>query len=133
MPEVKPKTAFTTTSGKSYQNMALFSICLLLGVFCSLMLQTLSGLDLCFAYLDYILMYSMSWKEYLQHLEMVFKYLKEANLRISLANVNSLKRHPHYLGHLISEQGIQSLPEKVTAIEKLKEPSNIHDLVISLV
>ena len=32
------------------------------------------------------------------------------------------------LRHLISEQGIQPLLEKVTAIEKLKEPSKIEEL-----
>ena len=43
------------------------------------------------------------------------------------------KKHLHYLGNLISEQGIQPLLEKVTAIEKLKEPSNVDELCYSLV
>ena len=39
-----------------------------------------------------------------------------------------LQNYLHYLGYLISQQGIQPLPEKVTAIKKLKEPNSIDEL-----
>ena len=45
----------------------------------------------CFAYIVDKLVYTTSRKEHLQHLEMVFKHLKEANLKSNLENVNSLK------------------------------------------
>ena len=128
MLEAKPKTAFAT-SGKWHWNVAPFIICLLPGVFCHLLSQVLPGLDFCFAYLDDILVYTASWKEHLEHLEMDFKHIKEANLKIKISKCQFFqKRHLHYLGHLISKQGIQPLLEKVTAIEKLKEPSNIDEL-----
>ena len=92
-------------------------IFLLPGVFCCVMSQVLSGLDLCFKYLDDILVYSTSWKEHLLHLEVVIKHLKEANVKIKLHKCQFFKMHLHYLGHLISEHGIQPLPEKVSAIE----------------
>ena len=38
------------------------------------------------------------------------------------------KNHLHYQGQLISQQGIEPLLERVTAIEKLKEPNNIDEL-----
>ena len=50
-PEPKLKTAFTTTSGKWHWSVAPFSIYSLSGVFCYLMLQVLSCLDFCLAYL----------------------------------------------------------------------------------
>ena len=109
-PEAQLKTAFNTTSGKWYWNMAFFSICSLPGVFCYLMSWVLSWLDVCFAYLNDILIYSASWKEHLHHLEAVFKGLKEANLKLKLSKC--FKKHLHYLGHLISDQGIQPLPKK---------------------
>ena len=80
-PEAKPKTAFAIISGKSYWNMTPFDVCSLPSVFCYFMSLVLSGLDICFAYLDDILVYSSSWKEYLKHLEVVFMLLKEANLK----------------------------------------------------
>ena len=51
------------------------------------MLQVLSGLDFFFVYPND----SMSQKEYLQHLEMVFKCLKESNLNIKLSKCQFFK------------------------------------------
>ena len=126
-----PKTAFATKSGKWHWNINPFSTCLLPSVFCYLMSLPLSGLDFCSVYLDNILVYSASWKEYkehLQHLNMIFNHLKEVNFKIKLCKCHFLKKHLQYLGHLISSQSIHPLSEKVTAIEKLKDPSNIDEL-----
>ena len=68
MPKAKPKTAYATTSGKWHWNIAPFGIYSLPGVFCYLMSQVLSGFNFCFAHIDNILVYSMEWKECLQHL-----------------------------------------------------------------
>ena len=101
-PETMPKTAFATTSGKWHCNVAPFSICSLSCVVCYFMSQVLSGLDFYFAYLDDVLVYSMSWKKHLQHLEMVLKHLKEANLKFKLSKCQFFKKHLHCLGHLVS-------------------------------
>ena len=45
------------------------------------MSQVLTGLDFFFTYLDDILVDSTSWKEHLQHLEIVFSHLQAANLK----------------------------------------------------
>ena len=90
-PEAKLKTAFATTSGKWHWNMTPFGICSLPGVFCYLMLQVLSGLDFCFAYLSGILIYSTSWKEHLHHFEAVFKHLMETNLQLKSSKCHFFK------------------------------------------
>ena len=128
IPEGKPKPAFATACGKWHWNVAPFGICSLPGVFCYIMSQVLSALDFCFVYLDDIIVYSSSWKENLQHLEVVFKHLKKANLKIKLSKCQFVKRHLHYLGQLISEHGIQLILEEASAIKRLKEPSNIDEL-----
>ena len=78
-PEVKLKMVFATTNGKWYRNVVPFRICSISGVFCYLISQVLSGLHLCFAYLDDILMYSTSWEEHLQHLQIIFNCLNWQN------------------------------------------------------
>ena len=85
------------------------------------------GIKFCFTYLDDMLIYSISRKEHLQHLEIIFNHEILVKLKINLANV-SFKQHLHYLGHLISKQGIQPLPEKVIAITNLKEPNSMESL-----
>ena len=106
--------------------MASFSACSLPGVFCHHMLQALSGLDI--AYSDDILVYSASWKENLQYLQQVFECLKKAKVKNKLSKCKFLQKQLHHLGHIISEQGTQPLLEKVSATEKLKEPSSIDEL-----
>ena len=123
--EARSKTAFGTTNGKWHWNVALFRICSLPGVFCYLMSQILSGLNLCFTYLDDILIYSISWKEHLQHPGNHLNHLKAAKLKIKLSKCLFFKQGLHYLGHVISKQGIWPLPEKVIAITNLKEPCNV--------
>ena len=55
-------------------------------------------------------------QEHLQHFGMVFKYLKEANLKIKLSKCQFFKRYLHYLGHLISELGIQPLNKSINTV-----------------
>ena len=92
------------------------------------MSQVLLDLDFSFAYLDNILIYSNSWEEHLQHLETVFSHLQAANLKIKPSKCQFFKQHLHYLGHLISEHGIQPLLDKIMAITNLAEPKNIDEL-----
>ena len=63
-------------------------------------------------YLDNIIIYSGSEKEHLEHLEEIFSGLKAAGLKLKLEKCCFFKKHIQYLGHLISAEGIQPLPEK---------------------
>ena len=126
-PEAKLKMAFSTTNGKCHWNIAPFRICSLPDIFCCLMSQILSALNFCFTYLDDILIYSSSWKEHLQHVEIIFNCLKLAKLKIKFSKCQFFKEHLYYLGHITSEQGIQQLPEKVIAITNSKEPNSMDE------
>ena len=74
------------------------------------------GCNFAIGYLDDIIIYSRSEKEHLEHLEEVFTRLKAAGL--------FFKKHIQYLGHLISAEGIQPLPEKLESITKMPAPRN---------
>ena len=39
-----------------------------------------------------------------------------------------MKRQIHYLGHLISEEGIQPLPEKLESIRNMPAPKNVREI-----
>ena len=69
--------------------------------------KVFSRLNICFVYLDDILVYNTSWKEHLQDLEISFNHLKEANLTIKLSKCHFCKQHLYYLGHLIFKQDIK--------------------------
>ena len=75
-------------------------------------------------YLDDIIIYSRSEKEHLEHLEEIFIRLKAAGLKLKLEKCCFFKKHIQYLGHLISVEGIQPLPEKLESIAKMPAPKN---------
>ena len=75
-------------------------------------------------YLDNIIIYNRSEKEHLEHLEEIFTRLKAAGLKLKLEKCCFFKKHIQYLGHLISADGIQPLPEKLENIAKMPAPRN---------
>ena len=75
-------------------------------------------------YLDDIIIYSRTEKEHLEHLEEIFSRLRAAGLKLKLEKCSFFKRHIQYLGHLISADGIQPLPEKLESIAKMPAPRN---------
>ncbi|KAI5087912.1 interleukin-1 receptor accessory protein-like 1-A isoform X1, partial [Silurus meridionalis] len=70
-------------------------------------------------YLDDLLVFAKTEEESLARLEMVFRRLKEHNLKLSPSKCQFLKRSVKFLGHVISQDGISR--DKVEAIVKVTE------------
>ena len=83
-------------------------------------------------YLDDIIIYSRSEKDHLEHLEEIFNRLKTVGLKLKLEKYCFFKKHIQYLGHLISAEGIQPLPEKLESIAKMPAPKTQKKLNNSL-
>ncbi|KAG0430418.1 Retrovirus-related Pol polyprotein from transposon 17.6 [Dictyocoela muelleri] len=71
-------------------------------------------------YLDDRLVYSKSPQNYLQHLECVFKILKENKISLNLEKCNFLTTSVSYLGHILPKKGIQPNTEKINNITDIK-------------
>ena len=119
-----PKTAFVTPHGKWHFNMVPFSLAQVLLYFQQLMNQVFQGLDFAIAYLDIIVIFSNNELEHLQHLETVFKRLQDAGLKLKESKCNFFRSQIHYLGHMLSAEGIQPLPEKLDSITNMPAPEN---------
>ena len=78
--------------------------------------------------LDDIMVFLKTWESHLMHLKEVFKGLKDADFKIKCSKCEFFKSKAHYLGYLVGADGVQPLPEKVTAIEALDPPQNIKEL-----
>ena len=76
-------------------------------------------------FLDNILVYSKTKEEHEQHLRMVLQVLREHQLYTKLSKCSFYQRQIHYLGHIISEEGIVVDPEKVQAIREWPAPKNV--------
>ena len=57
-------------------------------------------------YLDDIIIFSDTEEEHLAHIEEIFKRLEAADLKMKRSKCDFFKKHIHYLGHLISADGI---------------------------
>ena len=54
--------------------------------------------------------------------EIIFQKLKVAGLKLKESKCDFFKSEIHYLGHLISDKGIQPLPEKLDTIRNMPHP-----------
>ena len=83
-------------------------------------------------FLDDILIYSRSKEEHCEHLRMVFDLLREHKLYAKESKCEFFKTEIHYLGHIVTANGVMMDPAKVEAILKWPHPKNIEELQIFL-
>ena len=92
------------------------------------MSTVLTGLSkFAFTYLDDILVYLETHNDHLHHLNTVFERFQKASLEIKLSKCLFFKTHLHYLGHRISANGLEPLPEKLKAIRNLAPTKNVDE------
>jgi hypothetical protein len=76
-------------------------------------------------YLDDIVIYSKTFEEHVQHLELIFKCLKEAALQVNIDKCRFFSRKIHFLGHVISDEGIRPDESKIEKVKNFPTPTNI--------
>jgi hypothetical protein len=76
-------------------------------------------------FMDDILVYSKSEEEHEHHLRMVLQVLREHQLYAKLSKCSFYQNIIHYLGHIISKEGITVDPEKIEAIKEWKTPKSV--------
>ena len=89
-----------------------------------LMNKVLNGLKFAMTYLDDIIIFSENESQHLEHLETVFSHLRKAGLKMKWSKCDFFKSEIHYLGHLISPEGISPLPNKLDCIQLMPALKN---------
>lgn len=114
----KEKTAFCTTEGLYQFRVMPFGLCNAPAAFQRLMDLVLSGLQWsqCLVYLDDIVVLGRSFEEHIQNLDSVFHRLHEAGLRLKPSKCAFFREEVHYLGHVISRNGVAPDPAKVAKV-----------------
>ena len=80
------------------------------------------------AYLGNIIIFSKNEADHIKHIGTIFQKLKAAGLKLKEPKCDIFKRGIHYLGHLISVDEMQPLPEKLDSIHNmpnLRSPKEI--------
>jgi hypothetical protein len=78
--------------------------------------------DFCTAYLDDILIYSDNKLEHEYHVRKVLERLRNAGLQIDLKKCEFHVTRTKYLGFIISTDGIEVDPEKISVVKNWKPP-----------
>ena len=81
-------------------------------------------------FLDDILIYSRSKEEHLEHLRLVFELLRAHQLYAKESKCEFLKTQIHYLGHIITDEGIMMDQKKMEAISRWPHPRNMEEVQI---
>jgi hypothetical protein len=79
-------------------------------------------------FLDDILIYSKNEREHEEQLRVVLSFLRENKLYGKLSKCSFFQKEIHYLGHIISGEGISVDPEKVKAIMEWSVPKNSNEV-----
>ena len=90
--------------------------------------EVLRGLPFAFAYIDDVLIASSDIKKHQDHLLQVFERLAHFGLKINLSKRDFAVSKLNFLGHMIDEQGITPVPEKVRAIQNFPQPTSLRQL-----
>ena len=73
-------------------------------------------------YLDDLLVFAKSFDEHLGRLEIVFKRLMEAGLKLKPSKCHLFQRSVKFLGHVVSAEGVAPNADKVSAVARFPTP-----------
>ena len=86
----------------------------------------LAGLqwDICLMYLDDIITFGKSFEEAVENLKRVLDRLRDAGLKLKPKKCELFAKSVPFLGHIISDEGVATDPEKIKAVQEWPVPIN---------
>jgi transposase InsO family protein len=126
----RDKTTFVTRDGTFRFRCMPFGLCNAGATFQRLMDIVMRGLnfEICLVYLDDILLYSRSIPEHLTRLEVLLQRLREANLKLKPSKCHLLQKQVHFLGHVVSGEGIGTDSTKTDAVATWPVPKTVREV-----
>ena len=125
-----PKTAFNTRYGHYEYTVVPFGLSNAPAAFMTIMndvFRDYTGKFVC-CYLDDILVYSNSWDEHLQHVELVLQRLRKERLYAKLSKCVFAVQEVEYLGFILKSGKLAMNPNKTQAIEVWETPKSKKEL-----
>jgi hypothetical protein len=79
-------------------------------------------------FIDDILIYSKNREEHEEHLRLVLQVLREHQLYAKFSKCDFFQKKIHYLGHVLSEEGVAVDPDKIKSIMEWPTPKDVSDI-----
>lgn len=126
----KAKTAFCTPFGLFEFNRMPFGLCNAPSTFQRLMERIFGdqSLQSLLLYLDDIVVFSSTFEDHLQRLELVLVRLQEHHLKLKFKKCQFFQREVKYLGHIVSAAGVATDPDKIIVVSQWKRPTTAKEL-----
>ena len=122
----REKTAFTTSEGLYEFKVMPFGLCNAPATFQRLMNRVLCDVNWveCLVYIDDTVVIGRTFEQYLSNLGTVLSRLRQAGLKLQPAKCKLCQKEVRFLGHVISENGIATDPEKTAVIATWPVPES---------
>jgi transposase InsO family protein/predicted aspartyl protease len=124
------KTAFICHRGLFRYKMMPFGLNNAGATFQRLMHTVLSGLtlEICLVYLDDIIVFSSTLEQHLERLEAVLVRISKCGMKLKASKCALMQKPVHFLGHVVSGDGVATDPEKARLVEQWPVPSDLGEL-----
>jgi hypothetical protein len=124
------KTAFRTRYGHYKFVVVPFGLTNAPATFMCLMNNVLSKFleKFVLVFIDDILIYSKNREEHEEHLRLVLQVLREHQLYAKFSKCDFFQKQIHYLGHVISEEGVAIDPDKIRSMMEWPTPKDVSDI-----
>jgi len=124
------KTAFSTKEGHCAYKRMSFGLKTAPATFQKMMNNVLSGLTgtRCFVFLDDIVIYANSLVDHDRKLRDMFRKLRKYNLKLPPDKCEFLRKEVTFLGHKISEHGVEPDACKVESVKNSSTPKTVKQL-----
>ena len=86
------------------------------------------NMKICIIYLDDIIIFAKDFDEHIERLDLVLTRLKECNLKLSAEKCFFLQDSVKFLGHIVSENGVETDPEKISKVKNWPVPTNADEV-----
>ena len=124
------KTAFVSRRGLFEFKVMPFGLCNAPATFERLMETVLAGLNwrICLIYLDDIIVIGRTFEDMIKNLDQVLQKLHDAGLKLKPRKCQLFAKQVEFLGHVISNCGIQTDPKKTNVVRDWPQPTKLHDV-----
>ena len=129
--ETKQKSAFVTPFGLFTWNRMPFGLCNSPATFQRFMQQcfTTELFEILLIYLDDLLVFSDTFEKHLANLDKILTIITEKGLKLKKSKCQFFKQEIHYLGHVISKNGVATDPEKIKCVKEWPQPNTCKDVL----
>lgn len=128
--DAKDKSAFCTRNGLWRWKVLPFGLTAAPATFQRLMEKVLYGLHWksLLLYLDDVIVIGKDFDDHCRHLGEVLARFESTGLKLRPSKCHLFQTQVHYLGHVVSEKGVATDPEKVSAVSNWPIPENLPEL-----